>query len=556
MPLTAVLMVLLSVISLLLYVLPASKARLAGFAENRAVARAVAAANVAAELEGSDLQSKLNPVAETGGGEVLVVDRQGEVVAQAGEPLLSSPPEKILQMAADGERYNDTLEGGQRVAIAPLIRGGNIEGGVVFAPDEGEEAVNEIVVRSGIEAAALASVLGGGLALLLATLLSRRVERLSSGARAIERGDLSYRIDPGFDDELGELAKTFNSMAEKLQGSFDSLKEGGATLNAILNSLSEGVLATDLEGNIMFTNLAARDMLGLGSEELEGPPDPWKDFDLPGAVFRCAKQEECIEARVPNGETFMRVKFEHMPKFDDHRGGVLVVIQDLSEGRRLEANQHRFLANAAHELKTPITTIAGASEFLLAETADDPELQRRFLNHILRESRRLQRLSDALLYLARTGVDLRDPDVESVDLDGITREAVERVRPLGEEAGLDFLVEGQGARVRADREWLEQALLVVLNNAVQHSGRKGTVWARLDKGTVVIEDEGFGISAEDLPHVFERFHRTRGGSGGFGLGLPICKELVERMGGSITLDSEEGGGTSVEIKLPEVSEGV
>lgn len=556
MPLAAVLMVLLSITALLLYVLPASKARLAGFAENRAVARAVAAANVAAESEGSDLQNKLEPVAETGTGEVLVVDRQGEVVARAGERLLSSPPEKILQTAADGERYNDTIEGGQRVAIAPLVRGGNIEGGVVFVPDEGEDTVNQIILRSGIEAAALASVLGGGLALLLATLVSRRVERLNSGAHAIERGDLSHRIESGFDDELGELAKTFNSMAEKLQDSFDRLKEGGATLNAILNSLSEGVLATDLEGNIMFINLAAREMLGLGSEDLKGPPDPWKDFDLPEAVSRCARQEECIEARVPKAETSMQVKLEHMPKFDDHRGGVLIVIQDLSEGRRLEATQHRFLANAAHELKTPITTIAGASEFLLTETADDPELRQRFLNHIFRESRRLQRLSDALLYLARTGVDLRNPQLQSVDLDGIAREAIERVRPLGEEANLDFRMEGQGARVWADREWLEQALLVVLSNAVQHSDWKGTVRVRLEEGTVAIEDEGVGISAEDLPHVFERFYRTKGGSGGFGLGLPICKDLVERMGGSIRLDSEEGVGTSVEIKLPEVSEGV
>ena len=155
-------------------------------------------------------------------------------------------------------------------------------------------------------------------------------------------------------------------MAGKLQTSFDRLKESGATLNAILNNLGEGVLATDLSGNVMFVNLAARAMLRLGSEgPLAGPPGPWQDFDLPEAVARCAREKECLQVRVGNGEGYLQVKLEHLDKFDEHRGGVLVVIRELSEGRRLEASQQRFLANAAHELKTPITTIVGASELLL-----------------------------------------------------------------------------------------------------------------------------------------------------------------------------------------------
>src|SRR5215211_3147799 len=375
---------------------------------------------------------------------------------------------------------NDTI-GEQRLAVVPLIREGNVEGGVVFAPGESENTVYQLVLRSGVEAAAVAAVIGGGLALLLATLLSRRVERLISGARAIERGNLSQRIEPGFDDELGELAQSFNSMAEQLEGSFNRLKEGGATLNAILNNLDEGVLATNLSGEIMFINLTARAMLGVGSEgPLEGPPNPWKDFDLPEAVSRCAKQKVCPEARVSSGESFFQVKLERLDKFDEHRGGVLVVIRDLSEGRRLEANQQRFLANAAHELKTPITTILGASELLLTESEDDPEVRHRFLNHILSEARRMQRLSETLLRLARTGADLRDPEIVVVDLDGAAREAGGRMEPLAESAGLDLRVEGRGGRVRADHEWLEQALLVVLGNAVQHSERGGEIGLRVE----------------------------------------------------------------------------
>src|SRR5919199_1717906 len=484
MPLAAVLLVLVSVATLLLYVLPAAKAQLSGYAEDRAVAQAVAAANAAADLEGSDLQRQMDLVADSEGGEVLIVDTKGQVVAQAGEHLLSPPPERILQRAANGERMNDMV-GDQRVAMVPLVRGGELAGGVVFAPGDSENVLYQLFLRSGIEAAAIASVLGGGLALLLATLFSRRVERITLVARAMGQGDLSIRIEPGFDDELAELAKTFNSMAEQLENSFLQLEEKGATLDAILNNLTEGVLATDLKGNIVFINKAARAMLGLhGEEPLRELPNPFEDFDLPTAVAHCAREQECGEARVRDEKSFLQVTLEHVPAFDDHKGGVLVVIQDLSEGRRLEANQQRFLANAAHELKTPIATILGASELLLTEREDDPEVRGRFLNHILSEARRMQRLSDTLLRLARTGVDFRDPEVEIVDLDGVAREAAERMEPLAESAKLTLSVEGRGGRVRADHEWLEQALLIVLGNAIQHSEGEGEVRMLVEESAV------------------------------------------------------------------------
>src|SRR5215213_5272401 len=514
MPLLAVLLVLLAVATLLLYVLPIAKSRLSGYAENRAVALADAAADAAAESEERALKRELRLLTNSEGGGVLVIDTEGQILARAGDRPFSPPPEDLLQRAAEGERVNDRV-GQQRVAVVPFVREGDLAGGVIYAPGDSEDILYQLFFRSGIEAAVVASVLGGGLALLLATLLSRRVERISRGAREMGKGDFSSRIKPGFDDELGVLARTFNSMAERLEDSFLQLEEKSATLDAILNN-------------------------------------PVEEFDLPRAVARCAQKRECGEARVRDGEGFLQVRLEHVSAFDEHKGGVLVVIRDLSEGRRLEANQQRFLANAAHELKTPITTILGASELLLTESKDDPTVRRRFLEHILSEANRMQRLSDSLLRLARTGVDMRDPEIVVVDLDGVAREAAERVEPLTESAGLRLRVEGWGERVLADQEWLEQALLVVLGNAVRFSERGADIWLRLNGAAVVVEDEGAGISESDLPYVFERFYRGKRSSGGFGLGLSICKDLVERMGGSISLKSEEGAGTRVEIELPEV----
>jgi hypothetical protein len=155
MPVAAVLLVLLSIATLLLYILPTARIRLGEYAQDQAVVRAVAAANTAVESEESDLQRKLEPIAEAGGGEVLLVDRQGNIVVRAGEQLLS-PPEEILQRAANGERTNEMIEG-QRVATVPLVREGSLEGGAIFVAGASENVVYQLFVRSGIEAAGVAS---------------------------------------------------------------------------------------------------------------------------------------------------------------------------------------------------------------------------------------------------------------------------------------------------------------------------------------------------------------------------------------------------------------
>ena len=556
MPLAAVFIVLLSIALMFIYGVPAVRGRLSDSAQSLVVSQAAATADAVSGAQGGPvLGDELKLASDSTGGEAIVVDTSGTVVARGGDVGGFEPTPEMVESAARGDRMtsrSDTVS----VAVAPVVRDGVSAGGVIFASDEPQTTAYQLFLRSGLEAAAIASVLGGGLMLLLATLLSRRVERLTLGAKAIEQGDLSSRIEPGFNDELGNLAQSFNAMAEKLQDSFVQLEERNETLDAVINNLGEGVLATNLEGEVMFANPTARKLLGMTQErvkdiwEPQELPDPWEDLDLPRAVSRCAEEGECGEARVRGDETFLRLYLERMSAFDDHKGGVLVVMQDLSEGRRLEANQQRFLANAAHELKTPITTILGASELLLTGDEDE-ELRRRFLNHIHSEAGRMQRLSETLLKLARTGSDGREPEPEPLDTGRAVREAAGRMGPLAERAGLSVRVEGAGGRVIADREWLEQALLILTNNAIQHGAEGDEVRLDADGGTIAVEDDGAGIPEEELPYVFERFYRGGDASGGFGLGLPICKELVQRMGGEISICSEGGSGTRVEITLPQ-----
>ena len=323
-------------------------------------------------------------------------------------------------------------------------------------------------------------------------------------------------------------------------------------LKAILDNLTEGVMVADPRGYVVFANPAARAMLDVPNEGIfEELPDPWEDFRLPESVARCARNSEGIEARVSSGESHLRVKLECIG--DDDRSDVLVVMQDLSEGHRLELNQQRFLANATHQLRTPTTALLGAAELLATGEDANPATRGRLLEHIFAEGRRLQKLADVLLRLSRVGWDLREPNQEVVALREAGQQATGVMEPLAESGGLRLSIGGEGAStwVRADPEWLQEVLLVLLSNAMKHSNRGGDIRVRVKGSAITVEDEGAGISPFDLPHVFERFYRGKGTSEGFGLGLPICKELTERMGGTISIRSREGVGTEVKVELPE-----
>jgi PAS domain S-box-containing protein len=571
MPPIAVLIVLVAVLLVFAYGIPAARERLEQRTQALTLAQAAATADAITgeqhqawqklldlpeiDADGQTsvedpgaLRRSLDLYATAPGAEIRVVNRKGEVVAREGEQLYSPPPE-MLRKAASGERYFERREN-LNVAVVPILYGGQLAGGVVFATRQWEGLVYEPFLRSGLEAAILASLIGGGLMFLLAVMLSRRVERLSSGARLMERGHLSHRIEPGFGDELGTLAKTLNSMAANLEESFGRLAEKDATLGAILDNLSEGVVATDPRGTVVFANPAGRAMLGMGEEDAE-LPSPWEDFDLREAVASSARKREGGEASVRGGKSFLRIKLEYVPNLGDSgKDGVLIVAQDLSEGRRLEETQQKFLARAAHQLRTPLSAITFAAELLVTK-GDDPVARRRFLEHILTGAERMNRLSDSLLKLARVGWGTREQELEPIDLSDVVHAAAEMAKPLAESAGLDVTVEGQSTWVVADPVLLEEALLIPITNAIQHSDPDKTVRLRVSGASVTVEDEAGGIAEEDLPHLFERFYTGKGSFGGTGLGLPICKDLVEKMDGEISVRSEKGVGTSVRIELPE-----
>ncbi|MEW6662473.1 MAG: ATP-binding protein [Bacillota bacterium] len=231
----------------------------------------------------------------------------------------------------------------------------------------------------------------------------------------------------------------------------------------------------------------------------------------------------------------------------------------LAKERKLEESRREFVANVSHELRTPIGLVQGYSEALMDGFAASQEQQAAFIKNIHEEANRLKRLVDDLLDLSRLQTGSVVLEKEWIDLEQVCRQLKEKYHGNLERAGMDFhwSIEPAAVRVWADRFRLEQVLFNLMDNAIRYA-KEGDIMleaARKEKGTVIkFSDAGEGIAPQDLPHLFDRFYRGDKSrnrvSGGTGLGLSIVKNIIEAHGGEISVESQEGKGTTFIIILP------
>jgi signal transduction histidine kinase len=317
----------------------------------------------------------------------------------------------------------------------------------------------------------------------------------------------------------------------------------------------EGVLSSDSRGRIVTANPAARRLLGFpGSQRLPHLPE----------LFRAPAAREMVDASL-RGEPVEDYELE----IEGRRvlvtgrplpaGGAVLVLHDVTELRRLETVRRDFVANVSHELKTPLTSIAGYAETLLTEDPDRATRQQ-FLKTILTNSQRMQRLVDDQLDLSRIESGRWHPSLTLLDLASAIRDAWQ---PRAAQAGTDklgFVVDvGEGAeQLRADPDGFRQILGNLFDNALRFTPKGGTIRCETiaeDNGvTVAVSDTGIGIPSEHLPRIFERFYRVDPGrsrdEGGTGLGLAIVKHLVEAHGGGVSAESQVGRGTTIRCWFP------
>ncbi|HZA93682.1 MAG TPA: ATP-binding protein, partial [Gemmatimonadales bacterium] len=421
----------------------------------------------------------------------------------------------------------------------------------------GLEQVDEVVRRAQravAGAALLALLVGSLLALAAGRSVAQPLIAISTAARAIAAGAPPRFPRSGIPDIDG-LVQALRQMHRQLGDRFEDLRREQAETAALVESMVEGVIAADERGRTVTANAAARRLLGYALDE-ELP-------DLP-ELFRVKAAREVVDA-VLHGRPVQDRELEIdgrailMNARPLPSGGAMLVVHDLTEIRRLEAVRRDFVANVSHELKTPLTSISGYAETLLADTPD-PDTIRKFLGTILENARRMQRLVDDLLDLSRIEAGRWQPEAEPVDVADAAREVWNDMAERASARDIQFTVEAapNATMVRADPDALRQVLGNLFENSLRYTPRGGRILCRSrleGSGTAVsVTDNGSGIAHEHLARVFERFYRADQArsrdEGGTGLGLAIVKHLIEAHGGRVSAESERGVGTTVTCWLP------
>jgi len=367
-------------------------------------------------------------------------------------------------------------------------------------------------------------------------------------------------------NELVQLGRKLNHLAAGLQDRVLALESERAKVSAILDSMVEGVIALDPQGKIIMTNPSACRILDLVNERVEGQSllEVVRNKGLADLVDWCRtlnstdRYRREVDLHTPNPRV---LEVNAMPLTLSHNlRGIVLVLHDITELRRLEQVRAEFVANVSHELRTPLTAIKGYLETLLDESSIEPATHRRFLEVAHVHAERLGRLIDDLLNLSNIETGKVILHLSEVNLSDIVQEVVAMFEKDATKKGVTFVNRvDRPISVYADRDRLSQILLNLVDNAVKYTSTGGQVVFGIesrDDGQIAlrVQDTGQGIPPKDLPRISERFYRVDKARsrelGGTGLGLAIVKHLVQLHSGTLAIESEVGKGTTVEITLP------
>lgn len=442
-----------------------------------------------------------------------------------------------------------------------------------FNPHRKEKAINWVFLSLGVAGLCVASSLlafrkvNGYLALL-----RQRADRLAAG-------DLTQRIPLVGPRQVASVADAMNRMAGQLKNRLDTVVQQRGELEAVLASMSEGVVAIDWEERLIKLNDAAARILDTQPGWAIGRTiqEVVRNTTLQRLFHQVLSADQAVSGQVelrsrlaqdPSGQSsLMHLQVQGTPLRDSSgkRFGALIVLHDVTDLRRLERVRRDFVANASHEIKTPVTAIKVAVETLLdreEEVAFDPDTHH-FLEMIMRQANRLQVIVEDLLSLARIeqASDQHQVDLEPGSLADIVGAAVEACQMPARSKNIRLEPDCHPEHAAMiNRLLLEQAVVNLLDNAIKYSPADASVEVQTrvlgEEVTLSVQDHGNGIAAEHLDRIFERFYRTDPARsralGGTGLGLAIVKHIVQSHHGRITVESTPGQGSRFTIHLPRI----
>jgi len=391
----------------------------------------------------------------------------------------------------------------------------------------------------------------------------RPVQALTDAAESIADGQYGQRIDIPQGDELGTLARSFENMSAELGTREHQLRESVQRQTTVLSGMIEGVIAVDGDSQILFANLAAGKTLDFNPSEIEGQNllEVVRSHELHVIVGEALLQKQLCRGEMQwQGDTKLTLDVHATPLPGDPCPGVVLVMQDITELKRLEGLRQQFMANVSHELKTPLSSIKAYAETLLNGAIEDKDNAKHFLRRIDDQAGRLHELILDMLSIARIEAGTATLEVDNVALSQVVHVCISDNEPraLARQVTLQNEILDPDLRVRGDEEALQQILGNLIDNAVKYTPAGGSVTlsAYEDASEVVIDvaDTGIGIAAEHHERLFERFYRVDKARsrelGGTGLGLAIVKHLCQAMGGSVSVASQPDRGSTFQVRFP------
>lgn len=522
-----------------------------------------------------DIDNLINNLVKINGANVQVIDQTGTVISTTEDKSTigqrtSQPEVTVALLGTRSESMRIDPRTGARVKVLVLpVKGDQIVYGAVYMVASMEGTYTTIRKMNGILASGtmIALLITAALGVVLARTITKPVKEMTRQARAVADGDFNRNVRVYSEDEIGQLGMAFNHMTHRLQEAILQQEEEREKLAGILSNMSDGVIAANREGHIILMNRSAEEMLQVSMADVISKSRKLHD------LLRLPPEEEMplnaqmdplfIEMPLPNqDEVILRVTFTPLQHDSGKRGGIIAVIDDVTEQQRLDHQRREFVANVSHELRTPLTTIKSYVEALLDGAVEDPELSNRFLRVTMSETERMIRLVNDLLQLSRfdsQGVRLH---CKEINMNQMLRYAADRFSMFSEQQGVQLSLDiaEDLPPVFIDPDAINQVLDNLLSNAIKYTPQDGSVvlnahaQRKQQRVVITITDTGIGIPSRDLKRIFERFYRVdkarSRGQGGTGLGLAIARELVQAHGADIEITSEWNVGTTVTFWVP------
>ena len=416
------------------------------------------------------------------------------------------------------------------------------------------ETTNTIVAAVAI-ALFLAAVMG----YVFAQTLTGPILALTKGAKSMAEGNMNQSLKVRSSDEIGQLTSSFNYMASELAKNMTEISREKNRLEILLHNMSDGVISFSKDGELMLANAAAAVMLGVEKMEMNFT-EFLRAYDISSSVYLDMGNEPSKKVIFPVGKQFINANFSPYYDKDGEVEGLVVVLQDITEQKKLDDMRKEFVANVSHELRTPLTTVKSYTETLIEGAIDDKEIAMDFLGIIDSEADRMAFLVRDLLQLTRFDNKQVRLDITEIEMNDFLNMTVRQNKIHAEAKGqqLSFEPYEHMVVIHGDRDRVGQVVNNIVTNAIKYSLEQATIRIYITEDEqyykIHVKDTGMGISREDLPRIFERFYRVdkarSRAMGGTGLGLAIAKEIIRVHGASAEVISKCGLGTTFEIKFP------